>query len=263
MIPKPLRLSVIVFLFLLAACGEEPQPVQKPAAQAPSPSQQPVQPDARKAPARSSAWPFMSTDEAPADLAGNLTARNFMLIFDGSGSMDENECAGASRKIDIAKQAVVAWSKSVPADANLGLYAFHASGTSTLPLSAGNRDGFMQSVMSIQAGGRTPLTQAMLKSFEALTEQGSRQLGYGEYTIVVVTDGIANDPDQLKNAVDTILDRTPITIFSIGFCIGSRHSLNQPGRTLYKSADNPEQLMTGLQEVLAESEVFDEQEFSE
>lgn len=267
MIPKPLRLAAIVFLFLLTACEEAPQPVQQPAAKAPPPSQPqsqpPEQPTAQKTPERSTIWPFLSADETQADLAGNLTTRNFVLIFDGSGSMKESECAGASRKIDIAKQAVVAWSKSVPADANLGLYAFHAGGISTLPLSAKNRDRFIQSIMNIRAGGKTPLTLAMLKSFEALTDQGRRQLGYGEYTIVVVTDGIANDPDRLKTAVDMILIRTPITIFSIGFCIGSQHSLNQPGRTLYKSADNPEQLMKGLQEVLAESEVFDEQEFSE
>jgi uncharacterized protein with von Willebrand factor type A (vWA) domain len=222
-----------------------------------------VPPTAQKTPEQSTAWPFLPTEDTQADLAGNLTTRNFVLIFDGSGSMSEGECAGASRKIDIAKQAVAAWSKSVPADANLGLYAFHARGISTLPLSIGNRDDFIQSIMNIRAGGKTPLTQAMLKSFEALTDQGRRQLGYGEYTIVVVTDGIANNPDHLKNTVDRILARTPVTIFSIGFCIGSQHSLNQPGRTLYKSADNPEQLMKGLQEVLAEAEAFDEQEFSE
>jgi Ca-activated chloride channel family protein len=267
MISKLLRLAVIVPLFLLTACEEAPQPVQQPTAQAPAPSQQPspapVQPAAPKAPERSGAWPFLSADEAPADLAANLTARNFMLIFDGSGSMSESECAGASRKIDIAKKAVAAWSKSVPADANLGLYAFHSRGIATLPLSAENRDGFIQSVMNIRAGGKTPLTRAMLNSFEALTSQGRRQLGYGEYTIVVVTDGIANNANHLKQAVDKILAQTPITIYSIGFCIGSQHSLNQPGRTLYKSADNPEQLVQGLQEVLAESEIFDEQAFSE
>ena len=262
MIPKPLRIALILFLFVLAACEQKPQPAQKPVAQAPQPVQQPAQPAKPQTPERTTAWPFMSADEASANLADNLTTRNFMLIFDGSGSMSENECAGASRKIDIAKQAVVAWSKSVPTDANLGLYAFHANGISALPLTAGNRERFMQTIMNIRAGGKTPLTQAMLKSFQALTEQGRRQLGYGEYTIVVVTDGIANAPDQLKTAVDRILAQTPITIFSIGFCIGSHHSLNQPGRTIYKSADNPEQLRKGLQDVLAESEVFDEQEFS-
>jgi hypothetical protein len=103
----------------------------------------------------------------------------------------------------------------------------------------------------------------MIYAYKAFTDQGRRQLGYGEYTIVVVTDGIANSIPQLQQVVDKIIATTPINIYSIGFCIGKEHSLNQPGRTLYKSADNPEQLDKGLREVLAESESFDEVEFSQ
>jgi hypothetical protein len=58
------------------------------------------------------------------------------------------------------------------------------------------------------------------------------------------------------------LKTTPINIYSIGFCIGENHALNQPGRTFYKAADNPAALRKGLEEVLAESETFDETEFS-
>jgi hypothetical protein len=103
----------------------------------------------------------------------------------------------------------------------------------------------------------------MIYAYKAFTDQGRRQLGYGEYTIVVVTDGIANSIPRLQKVVDKLIADTPINIYSIGFCIGQEHSLNQPGRTLYKSADNPEQLQKGLQEVLAESESFDEDAFSQ
>jgi len=250
--PKPLLIVFVVLpLLLLAGCGEDPQPVQ-PAGSQQAPSQ----------PQTAGAWPFISEDQPDGALAENLTARNFLLIFDGSGSMWESECAGASRKIDVAKRAVTAWSKSVPASANLGLYAFHKQGILTLPLASGNRDTFMQTIDRIEAGGNTPLAEAMQYAYQTFTEQGRRQLGYGEYIIVVVTDGIANSINLLQSAVDMILSWTPIMIYSIGFCIGDRHSLNQPGRTLYKSADNPEQLRQGLQEVLAESVSFDEGEFS-
>jgi Mg-chelatase subunit ChlD len=209
------------------------------------------------------AWPFLTSEQVESTLAENPMARNFLLIFDGSGSMGNKDCAGNSRKIDVAKRAVMAWSKSVPANANLGLYAFHNPGHLTLPLASGNRDAFMQTVNRIIAGGNTPLAEAMAYAYETFTEQGRRQLGYGEYTIVVVTDGRANSISDLENAVDTILSKTPINIYSIGFCIDEHHSLNQPGRTIYKSADNPEQLKQGLQGVLAESESFDELEFSQ
>ena len=93
--------------------------------------------------------------------------------------------------------------------------------------------------------------------------QARKQLGYGEYTIVVVTDGIANDTRLLANRVRRILDVSPINIYTIGFCIGTDHSLNQAGRTTYKAANNPQELRQGLQEVLAEAEHFDITDFSD
>lgn len=248
---------------VLAGCSDEPQPVQQagvkqertkpivPVPQVPSTSA-----------ARATIWPFLTADDPAGVLAENMTARNYLLIFDGSGSMADRECAGGSQKIEVAKKAVMAWSKGVPANANLGLFAFHNQGILTLPLATGNRDAFIQTISQIQAGGKTPLAEAMTHAYDTFTEQGKRQLGYGEYTIVVVTDGYANSISSLEGVVDKILSRTPINIYSIGFCIGEAHSLNQPGRTIYKSADNPEQLQKGLQEVLAESESFDEDAFS-
>jgi len=258
---RPLLIVLFIGVVLYVACGEDPKPAKKITPPKP-PSQpaavQPRQPSQKM----SAAWPFLSEEQALQTLAGDLTARNFVLIFDGSGSMGESDCAGDSRKLEIAKQAVVAWSKSVPGDANLGFYSFNANGTTTLPLTPGNRQVFIDTVMGIRAGGGTPLSRAMSYAFKTLTSQGKRQLGYGEYTIVVVTDGIAHSEIRLKNTVNKILGSSPVTIFSIGFCIGDNHSLNQPGRTIYRSADNPEQLKSGLQEVLAELEFFDEQEFT-
>lgn len=269
MIPKPLIIFLVFLLLMPAGCGEDPQPVQQAAPQqsvspppVPAPQSQPRTQSQSQTSGKNTVWPYISADQSEGALAEDLMARNFLLIFDGSGSMRDSDCVGPSRKIDVAKRAVVAWSKSVPANANLGLYAFHNPGRLTLPLASGNREAFMQTVNEITAGGNTPLAEAMQYAYETFTEQGRRQLGYGEYTIVVVTDGIANSISDLQQAVDRILDQTPINIYSIGFCIGERHSLNQPGRTTYKSADNPEQLQKGLREVLAESESFDEYEFS-
>ena len=259
--PKLLLALIVMLSWLLAAgCGEDSKPAP-PAPPAPSPTAESTPPPRPAEP--TGAWPFLSGDESAGTLAENLTARNFLLIFDGSGSMEKSECSGAISKLDAAKQAVAAWSKSVPADANLGLYAFHKQGILTLPLASHNRDLFIEAVHRIQAGGTTPLDSAMWNAYQSFTAQGKRQLGYGEYTIVVVTDGIANDAKLLQQAVDMVLTQSPINIYSIGFCIDDRHSLNQPGRTLYRSADNPQQLEQGLRDVLAESESFDARDFTE
>lgn len=256
----------VASLLFSVGCGENPQSGQQAGTkQASPPAQPPPQPETPPPPpssTKSTAWPFISADAAEDALAKNPLTKNYLLIFDGSGSMGESECSGDESKINVAKRAVVAWSKSVPADANLGLYAFHRNGLLTLPLATGNREAFMKTVNQIIAGGKTPLTGAMQYAYKKFSEQGRRQLGYGDYTIVVVTDGIANSIPDLQQSVDTVLSESPINIYSIGFCIGNDHSLNQPGRTIYKAADNPEQLQKGLRDVLAESESFDEDTFS-
>jgi len=45
-------------------------------------------------------------------------------------------------------------------------------------------------------------------------------------------------------------------LHTIGFCIDSKHTLNQAGRTIYTAANNPEALRQGLSNVLAEAPQF-------
>jgi len=201
-------------------------------------------------------WYLFADDQDKSVLADNLTAKNYMLVFDGSGSMLDSKCSAGRSKIEVAKDAVVEWSKSIPQDAYLGLVAFHNQGWETMPLTTGDREIFISKIHNLIAGGATPLTEAFKYAYEKLILQGQSQLGYGEYTIVVVTDGIANNEATLSQWVKRILKETPIMIYTIGFCIGEQHSLNQPGYTIYKAADNPAELKRGLQEVLAESEEF-------
>jgi len=116
-------------------------------------------------------------------------------------------------------------------------------------------------VHNITQGGGTPLSEAFQSSFLMLTKQGLQQLGYGEYTIVVITDGAASSRVQLNKWVHFVLNNSPIQIYTIGFGIGTDHTLNQPGLTQYKPAENLAELQMGLKEVLAEAETFDETEF--
>jgi len=99
------------------------------------------------------------------------------------------------------------------------------------------------------------------RAYRKLTEQAARQLGYGEYHLVIVTDGEASQGQDPTSAVNRLLAQSPIVVHTIGFCIRTQHSLNLPGRALYRPADNPGELRRELAEVLAEAPSFAVLEF--
>jgi uncharacterized protein YegL len=192
------------------------------------------------------------------ELAPDLTSVNYYVVLDGSGSMSEQACGGGGSKIVQARAALARFAQLVPNKSNLGLLVFDTHGVhETLPLGTDNRARFVEQVAATRPSGSTPLRSALQLARSRLETQARRQLGYGEYHLVVVTDGEASANEDPTNVVNMALSQTPIVIHTIGFCIGERHSLNQPGRVLYQSASDLEGLNRGLAEVLAESPSFD------
>lgn len=256
-----LTVAIVAWYVLFSSEEQQPLPVQsKSPAQPQQRVQQPKLPPKQEGSTlkKIGNWPFSGDGEDVVLLDNNLIRKNFVLIFDGSGSMNETRCSGNRTKVEAAKEAVSEWSVSVPESANLGLIVFDQSGLSVrLPLGLNNRDQFRQQIHAVVANNKTPLTASIDQAYQLLNAQSRRQLGYGEYSIVVVTDGVANDPGALARRVHKILSESPVMINTIGFCIETNHSLNQPGRTIYKAANDPAALRQGLQEVLAESESFD------
>jgi len=208
-------------------------------------------------------WPPLE-EGAPAEgAAGDPAAINYYIVLDGSGSMRKSQCSGSQTKIDAAVAALQTFVKSIPADNAMGLAAFDGRGLyERVALAPDNRESMAGELLKVVAGGGTPLHSAISLGFEKLTRQARRQLGYGEYHLVVVTDGHA-DPtsEDPTRVVNKILNESPVLLHTVGFCIGSEHVLNQPGRVFYAAADSPEQLRQGLEAVLAESPSFDVSRF--
>jgi uncharacterized protein YegL len=246
--------ALLAAVLALAGCDDS-KPPPKPAAAPEKPkapvSTRPLTPS----------WPATASAKSDqASVSGDLLfARNYYVVLDASGSMTERGCSGDLPKIDAARNALAAFAESLPANANLGLQVFDARGVrEQIPLATGeaNRAKFKTVLSAVRAGGGTPLHTAITQAYARLEQQGSRQLGYGEYHLVVVTDGEASDGQDPTGAVRLILDRSPIVLHTIGFCIGPKHSLNQPGRIIYRAADNPQQLREHLSDVLAEAPAF-------
>lgn len=208
-------------------------------------------------------WGVAGSD-AQVELLDDLVSKNYYVIFDGSGSMRENNCAENSTKAQVAKSALRTFAELVPADAQLGLFVFDASGVSErVPLGTQNRTQFMSAVDQVRPGGATPLKKALIKGVETLKSQAVKQRGYGEYSLVVVTDGEASQRQDPREVVEYLFANTPVVVHTIGFCIGENHSLNQPGKTVYGAAQSESELVEGLTGVLAEAESFDLIEFGD
>lgn len=207
-------------------------------------------------------WPLL--DESSDDIASNLLTTNYYIVMDGSGSMADRQCSGGKTKLEAAKSALQAFAERIPNDANIGLYIFDSKGRSErVALGPNNKAQFADAVNAAKANRGTPLKSAITAGYQALTQQASHQLGYGEYHLVVVTDGQPSGEQEDPGAMvrDVLID-SPVIIHTIGFCIDDKHSLNQPGFTYYKAADNPEALRNGLDQVLAEAPDFNTDSFS-
>lgn len=248
---RSLLLPVVAALAALSGCGQDSAPTAPAVSAAPTAPVPPPRPP----------WPPLEEGHR---LVGEPLTRNYYIVFDGSGSMNESRCAEPERsKLGAAKKAVVAFAASLPADANIGVLSFDVAGMrERLALTRADQADVGRVVRGISAGGVTPLRSALAHAYRALTMQAKNQHGYGEYHLVVVTDGEFNpQPENPEDMVEQILTESPVVIHTIGFCIGSKHSLNQSGRTLYRAANNPGELQAGLGEVLAESPDFNIKKF--
>lgn len=214
-----------------------------------------VTPDSKK----SGTWFLKMTDEnQKVTLAKDVMQKNYYFILDGSGSMSEVECSGDKTKSEVAKESIINFVKTLPKEYNLGLLVFDEDGiTERIPLGINNRDQFIQAVKKAEANSGTPLKTAITNSLSNIAWQARKQSGYGEYHMVIVTDGEAGFSEDPTDIINYIVDNTPVVVHALGFCIGKGHSLNQQGRTLYTSATSPEELSKGLESVLAESKDFD------
>jgi uncharacterized protein with von Willebrand factor type A (vWA) domain len=191
------------------------------------------------------------------------TASNFYFLFDMSGSMNDN-CSG-ERKIDGAKEAVARFMKNIPDDVNIGLMVF---GTRTpdgyeevLPLGAGNKEKFLEIINSLQPTSQTPLGEALTAGVGKIIEQYKKQLGYGIYRIIIITDG-EQTGIGLKEPCLYLSRHGFIGLYSIGLCMKKSHTLKKYSLS-YRDANNYEELEQALVDATAESDIFDATLFDE
>ncbi|MGD8908687.1 MAG: vWA domain-containing protein [Chromatiales bacterium] len=201
-------------------------------------------------------WPDMA-DASVMDLQNKL-AKNYYIILDDSGSMKSDKCAkGHVTRLSAAIEALSAFAEGLPQQANMGVMSFDGGRFSELlPIGIQSPTAIDGLSRRMRIGGNTPLATAITRAYEALRRQATAQLGYGEYHLVVITDGEASEGEYPDKIIERILTESPVDVHTIGFCIGKEHVLNQPRYLSYQAADNVQALRQGLQDVLAESPAF-------
>ncbi|MCY9844568.1 vWA domain-containing protein [Vibrio caribbeanicus] len=206
-------------------------------------------------------WP--GTGDEKLILSKDKATANYYVIFDGSGSMEDTRCGNGERRIDVAKRAIGTFFDALPKNSNVGLILFDKKGArDAVPLKRNNPSRLKAVTDGAIAGGGTPLGSTLEYASEKLREQGQKQQGYGEYNIVVLTDGKAGDEEKMIRVVNDITAQSPISLHTIGFCLGDRHALNKYGVINYQPASDAAELVRGLKSVLAESSSFTSNSFS-
>jgi hypothetical protein len=162
-------------------------------------------------------------------------------------------------RIRAAKTAATELVNKLPPEVAIGLYVFDADGEGErVPLGLNNREKVLAQIQGIQAGSGTPLGAACVSGTQTLAAKRAMQLGYGEFRLIVLTDGEASDSlKPFARKMQSLLDQgESIPLYTIGFQLAGDHALRK-WSVFYQNAQNLEELKKALADATAELESFD------
>lgn len=186
-----------------------------------------------------------------------LAGQNVVMVVDDSGSMGAYMEAGISR-IEAAKLALKETVNALPNDTRIGIVTLNGYWEPErwlVPFGVINKKQATEQIDQLRDTGGTPLASAMKAGCDVLLADREKN-GYGIYTLLVVTDGEANDPSTVDIYVDDIKSRG-ITIDAIGVDMAQDHSLATKVHA-YRRANDPASLVQAISETFAETNTADQ-----
>jgi hypothetical protein len=120
-----------------------------------------------------------------------------------------------------------------------------------VPLQPLNRQQVQNQINQLRASGGTPLGMRMKEATDELLKMRAKD-PYGDYRLLVVTDGEASDQDVLSAVLPDIMRRS-LLVDVIGVDMQSEHTLATQVSN-YRRADDPDSLEKAIAESLAESD---------
>ncbi len=184
----------------------------------------------------------------------NVHTDNIVVILDASGSMGEKFSSDPTKtRMNAAKEALQTVLTTILDGTNIGLLVFSGSNVKNhwvYPLGPKDNEALIKAINFPLPGGTTPLGTYLKIGANRLLEQREKQYNYGSYRLLVVTDGAASAPDKVRLYTPEIMHKQ-IRIDVIGVDMEQDHMLATVVDS-YRRADNPEQLIKAVSEVLAE-----------
>lgn len=175
-----------------------------------------------------------------------INQREFVVIFDDSGSMSGDRLKDAKKALRFFLNSLRSTDKITMIALNSGIFK--------------GKEEILANYQIIKANGGTPLGRALKNAKKYLDKIIKQNSGYGEFIIVSISDGDATDVtnyelnDILKSIYHT--KEADIILNTIGFHLDSSNSLNSPYSN-FISASNGEELQKAFNKIVAENENFD------
>ena len=189
------------------------------------------------------------------DADDDIHKDNIVVILDASGSMQDKFSGDRTKsKMEAAKAALQEVLSKVPDDTHIGLLVFSGANIRNewvYPLGPKDTEKLIAAIHLPQPSGNTPLGKYIRIGANRLLEQREKQYSYGNYRLLVVTDGEASDADKVKHYTPEILNRQ-IRIDVIGVDMQTDHMLAKVVDS-YRKADNPGELVAAVSQILAET----------
>ncbi|WP_342032472.1 vWA domain-containing protein [Mesobacillus boroniphilus] len=187
------------------------------------------------------------------------TSERAIILLDASSSMLQQ--AGGSVKMEIAKDAVKSFAKTIGQSSEVSLVVYGHKGSDSdadkvvsctgieevYPMGKYEKEDFHGAVHSFESKGWTPLASAIQKA-------GEISGGYdGNTTIYIVSDGAETcDGDPIQASKDLIAKNADSSVNIIGFDVDSKtenqlKAVAEAGNGEYFKANNPEELKNTIQ----------------
>lgn len=174
-------------------------------------------------------------------------SENIVILLDTSGSMSARMRKVRVSRMEGAQKALIAIADQLPPNTNIGILTFKGW---AYPLQAVDKEALVTAINNTYATGGTPLGRFMKDAGDALLTARQKNKGIGNYRLLVVTDGEAEDQAKLDTNMYDIVGRG-IILDTIGVDMNSAHSLKKASKK-YMSADDPDSLKSAVASALAE-----------